>query len=285
MALLLPDAFKSRLCSDERFLSDGGMATSLQVRGIMPEDVLRANQGLADEVCSIHGGYLEAGANVLLANTFGVREGNDWQRNISAGLKIAWNVVRRWERPISLWATFPSFVILREAHALEFLATRDPHWPGALLIETGTSLLQMREAVLIAKSFHPHILAASCHFDKTGRMPDGTSPALAAEALEGAGADIIGANCGEIPETFVDIAVKMREATPLPLWFQPSAGMPMFDGNWHTPPAYSLSDRDFANLARRLWETGVSIVGGCCGTTPAHIHAARAYLTRRNDLS
>ena len=102
-------------------------------------------------------------------------------------------------------------------------------------------------------------------------MPDGTKAAVAAEKLVDAGADIVGANCGDNPTAFPALAEIMRKATDTPLLFQPSAGLP----NWtfEAFANYPFPAKDWAKIGERLFDAGVNIIGGCCGTTPAHIAA------------
>src|SRR5205085_3866933 len=97
-----------------------------------------------------------------------------------------------------------------------------------------------------------------------GCIPDGATPETAALALVQSGADIVGGNCGETPETFIEVAQRMRAVTDAPLLFQPSAGLPSRseEGAW----VYPVGPGSFAEVAARLFAAGVDIVGGCCGT-------------------
>jgi len=115
-------------------------------------------------------------------------------------------------------------------------------------------------------------------FDPTPRGPFtmmGVSVERAALGLAGAGADVIGANCGSGAEAMVEVARAFRAHTRLPIAVRPNAGLPERRGN---RLVYLETPEMFAAAAARCVAAGVTIVGGCCGTTPAHI---RALVSRR----
>lgn len=263
-----------RLRSGERWLADGGMGSELIRKGVMPEGVLAANVGLSEEVRSIHRRYLAAGARILTSNTFGLRTGDDWSRNLRAGLELAFSAARESDVPVACWMSLVPALVPVEVETLRFLAAHALHWPGALLIETCTSLCKAVTAVQAARDLPLELLAVTCHFRADGQMPDGTTPEEAARTLTEAGADMVGGNCGETPGAFVAVAARMRAVTAAPLLFQPSAGLPTQDtqGRWN----YPVSEAEFAAVGKELFAAGADIVGGCCGTTPAYIAALAA---------
>jgi methionine synthase I (cobalamin-dependent) len=116
------------------------------------------------------------------------------------------------------------------------------------------------------------LIAITCHFTHEGLMLDGTSPEIAANVLMDAGATIVGANCGDDPESFVSIAHQMRtQQREGKYWlFQPGAGLPVRDANNHLH--YPTSPESFATTMQEI-VTARTILGGCCGTTSAHIQA------------
>lgn len=259
-----------RLRSGERWLADGGMGSELIRYGVAPEEVLAANVGLPEEVRSIHRRYLAAGARILTSNTFGLRTG-DWNRNLRAGLELAFSAARESEEEIACWMSLVPALVPVEKETLRFLADHALHWPGALLIETCASLREAVAAAQAARDLPLELRAVTCHFRADGRMPDGTTPEEAARALTEAGADVVGGNCGETPGAFLEVAARMRAVTEAPLLFQPSAGLPTLDAQGHR--SYPVSDSEFADVGKSLFAAGANLVGGCCGTTPAHIAA------------
>ena len=106
----------------------------------------------------------------------------------------------------------------------------------------------------------------------------GVQPQQAASELEKAGADIVGANCGTGIDDMIEVTRAMRRATSLPIWCKPNAGLPeLVDGKI----VYRETPEEMAAKLHLLLEAGAAIVGGCCGTTPAHIEA---FVRERNRL-
>jgi 5-methyltetrahydrofolate--homocysteine methyltransferase len=106
----------------------------------------------------------------------------------------------------------------------------------------------------------------------------GVRPGQAASELEKAGADIVGANCGAGIDNMIEVAQLIRQSTPLAIWCKPNAGLPEFvDGN----TVYRETPEEMASRLRAIVEAGASIVGGCCGTSPAHI---QAFVLERDKL-
>lgn len=103
----------------------------------------------------------------------------------------------------------------------------------------------------------------------------GATPEQAAEALAAAGADVIGANCGSGIAGYVPICRRLRAATRLPVWIKPNAGLPELTGG---QVVYRTAPEEFARHIPDLVEAGASYIGGCCGTTPEFIRAARRVL-------
>ncbi|UCC43720.1 MAG: homocysteine S-methyltransferase family protein, partial [Candidatus Zixiibacteriota bacterium] len=123
-------------------------------------------------------------------------------------------------------------------------------------------------------------VAATMTFDETPRgffTIMGVSVEQAAKELEEAGADIIGSNCGNGIENMIKIAAEFRKHTNVPLAIQSNAGLPQtIDGSL----VYAETPEFMAEKSRELIDIGVSIIGGCCGTTPAHIAAMREVIPR-----
>jgi 5-methyltetrahydrofolate--homocysteine methyltransferase len=98
----------------------------------------------------------------------------------------------------------------------------------------------------------------------------GVTPEQAAQGLQEAGADVIGANCGLGPTGYIAICRRLSSATDLPLWIKPNAGLPEFvDGR----TVYRTTPGEFAVQIPSIIAAGASFVGGCCGTTPEFIRA------------
>ncbi|HLK61001.1 MAG TPA: homocysteine S-methyltransferase family protein [Chthonomonadaceae bacterium] len=270
MPLMSGQALLQRLRKGERFLADGAMGTQLMRQGVRPERTLNVNSTRPIQISAIHHRYLEAGARILSSNTFGTDDPSHWERDFGCGLDLALHAARSSRENVAVLISMTTSTAQRlvDAHILP------KEWPTGLLVETCISLKDAMMAAFLLASKQPELLAITCHFRADGRMPDGTTPEDAAAALHLAGAHVIGANCGDDPGRFPEIAVRMRAVTELPLLFQPSAGLPQAGANALEGIHYPVTPERFANLAHQLFEAGVHIVGGCCGTTPAHISAA-----------
>lgn len=273
MTLVPGSVIRNRLFAGERMLTDGAMGTELIRLGVRPKDTLRANRHMAHQVTGIHESYLDAGAKALVSNTFGMYEGDDWQSNLKFGVELAVNAAQKSVSPVAVMVSLSSSLILSDGAILPFLRESVPYWPRFVLIETCTSLSEAIRATQSVRRCTDDLLAVTCHFLGSGDMPDGSAPHSVAQALVESGADIVGANCGETPEAFVPVAVRMRSATDAPLLFAPSAGLPAqtASAEW----SYPITPEEFADTAEKLMAAGVNLIGGCCGTSPAYISAVR----------
>jgi len=270
MSLLAAHELVRRLRDGRRMLADGAVGSELIRAGIAPDGTVAANLSHPEHVRNIHRQAIAAGAEIITTNTFGAPSSQAWFAGFSAGLALAETAVRESDRDIAvMFSVYPEELLLnswsviepfQEASSREYL----------LLIETAIDIERAVTAVTTAWRNGVTAIAATCHFQADARMPDGTTPAQAAAALQKAGAMIVGANCGTGPDAMVAVAEQMRTATDLPLLFQPNDGLPVWQGSrW----VYPVDTARFAAIAASLFDVGASIVGGCCGTTPAHIAA------------
>jgi methionine synthase I (cobalamin-dependent) len=155
------------------------------------------------------------------------------------------------------------------AEQAEALATAGAN---ALVIETMSDLDEARLAVSAARATGLPVVACMA-FDsgktKTQTMM-GTTTEAAAKALTDAGADVIGANCGQGVESYLQLYKGLASATDRPIWLKPNAGVPQLAGD---KTVYLRTPEEFALAASALAEAGAMFIGGCCGTTPEFIHA------------
>lgn len=150
-----------------------------------------------------------------------------------------------------------------------------------LVIETMMSLQETRAAVIAAKETCDLPVIATLSFEGDGKTLYGTDAVTAALVLEGLGVDAVGVNCSTGPEQMQKLVSEMSRHIRIPVIAKPNAGMPALDENGKT--VYSMSTEEFAKKCLTLIEAGAGILGGCCGTTPAHIKAlydATHHLTR-----
>lgn len=142
-----------------------------------------------------------------------------------------------------------------------------------LVIETMMSLQETRAAVIAAKEVCDLAVMATLTFETDGRTLFGTDAATAAVVLESLGVAAVGTNCSTGPDRMVDTVRRMAEVTSIPIIAKPNAGLPSLDGEGNT--VYDMGAEEFGRHMRELISAGASVIGGCCGTTPAHIRAAK----------
>ena len=139
-----------------------------------------------------------------------------------------------------------------------------------MVVETMMSLQECRAAVLAIREVCDLPIMATLTYNEDGRTLYGTPPEVAINVLQSLGVDAVGVNCSTGPEGMVPIVEKMAEYATIPLIAKPNAGLPELEGN---ETVYRMSPEEFAKTGKKLIEAGASMVGGCCGTTPAHVKA------------
>jgi methionine synthase I (cobalamin-dependent) len=273
------------------FILDGGWGTQLQLRGLeMGEHPDFWNLSHPEKVQEVASAYVQAGSDIILTNTFGSNrfllakhgaEDKIVELN-RAGVRISKEVAKKQNRRVFA-SIGPTGVMLMSgtvtsdelyAAFLEQTEAIAAEKPDGIIIETMSDPVEAVLAIKAAKTTGLPI-AASMVFD-TGKNKDrtmmGTTPEQAIEQLVAAGADIVGANCGQGIDGFIPICKRMRAVTALPLWMKANAGLPeIVDGK----TVYRQTPKKFAESAKELLSAGVNFIGGCCGTTPEYIQALR----------
>jgi len=279
-------------------LSDGAMGTVLHQRGVNFDECFDSlnitNPALVGE---IHREYIEAGSQVIQTNTFGAnryklaRHGlEDKVKEINtAGVEIARRVVMGSFKDIMIAGDVgPLGVRLapfgrvkpEEAHQAftEQITVLLDAGVDLIMIETMTDLYEIREAVQATRALDAVIpLVASMTYTRDDRTLLGDTPASVARALFAVGADLIGVNCSGGPEQILRILKQMRTAVPEGRFsVMPNAGWPEQAGGRIMYPAAPEYFGEYALAFRR---SGACLIGGCCGTTPAHISAMHKALS------
>jgi 5-methyltetrahydrofolate--homocysteine methyltransferase len=275
-------------------LLDGAMGTALQAAGLaggqLPETY---NIEKARVVQEIHRGFLAVGSDVVTTNTFGANrlkiEGSGYSvpQLISAAVKNARTAIREVGRAAYVALDIgPTGKLMNMGGGLDFEAVYDlvqeqavaGKEAGADLIffETFSDMAELKPGVLAAKEHTDLPVFCSVTFESNGRMLMGTDPESAVAILEDLGADAIGINCSLGPVETIPLIRRMTAASTVPVLVQPNAGLPVLrDGETCfdvDPPAYVAA-------MEQMLEAGVAIVGGCCGTTTAHLAALHELLS------
>ncbi len=284
------------LLSDHTLLADGAMGTVLHARGIgfdkCFDELNLTNPGA---VAEIHRAYIEAGAQLIITNTFGAnrfklgkhglqdhvdelnRAGVDLARRVvSASFKdvlIAGDVGPLGVRIAPYGRVKPEAA--REAFAEQIRALAESG-VDLIVIETFSDLYEIKEAIKAARQVCSLPLVASVTFTRDDRTLLGDDPVLVARRLQEAGVDVIGVNCSGGPTQLLRLLKQMKQAVPeANFWVKPNAGWPEQVGGRIMYPA---DPEYFGEYALSFREAGASVVGGCCGTTPQHINAMKKAL-------
>jgi 5-methyltetrahydrofolate--homocysteine methyltransferase len=274
-------------------LTDGAWGTELQVRGLrLGECPDIWNLTFPQRVYDVAHAYVEAGSDIILTNTFGAnrfRLERDYVSQLAAinqrGVEISLQAAKNRATVFASIGPSGKFLIngdvtksqLEECFVEQARAIKKAG-ANAIVVETMTNLMEASIAVAAACETRLPVVACVVFDSKSGdRTITGDTPEKAAEALAGAGADVIGTNCGQGIDGFISVCKRLRAASKLPIWIKPNAGLPELKEGL---PTYSLTPNGFASRVPDLLAAGASFVGGCCGTNPNFIHAMAAILER-----
>lgn len=279
----------NQLSQQKVIISDGAWGTSLQAKGLSQGECPESwNLSHRDDVKAIAQSYFDAGASLIKTNSFG---GSSFKlKNFQldhkvfeinkAAAEISKEVVT--DKAFVLGSVGPSgkIIMMGDVSAEELYESFKEQCKGletggadAILVETMSDLEEALYAVRAAKENTDCTIICTMTFEKTVdgtfRSMFGVSPTDMVEPLINAGADIIGANCGNGMEGMIEITKEIRRVNPhVPICIHANAGLPqMIDGETVFPE----SPEHMASLLPLLTKAGAQIVGGCCGTTPSHI--------------
>lgn len=273
-------------------IADGGMGTLLMSMGLAhgePPELWNVNY--PDRIRSVHRGYIEAGAQIILTNSFGGSRGRLERGGLgercaklnaaaarlarqeadaaSHGVVVAGSIgpIGEFFAPMGM-LTFDDAVDMFRVQA-EALVEGGV---DVLWIETMSDLEEVRAAAAACRQAAPGIpLVVTMTFDTHGRTMMGVTPEQAAAAISELGAAALGANCGNGPQEIEQVIRKLHAALPDAILVAKSnAGLPRMEGG---RAVYDATPEVMADYARRVHADGARIVGACCGSTPAHIAA------------
>lgn len=269
-----------------RIFFDGGMGSLLQGRGLKPGELPETWNILKPDVIEeIHRDYLKAGADVVTTNTFGVNrfkfkkeDGYSVEEIVSAAVCNARRAVEKEGHGYVALDMGPTGKLLAPYGNLEFEdacgAYKEVVEAGKragadlIIIETMGDSYELKAAVLAAKESSDLPVFATVTLDEKGKMLTGGNVESVTALLEGLGVDVIGLNCGLGPVQLLPFMKRMREAASVPLMVNPNAGLPRSENG---VTVYDIDSDTFALAMKEMAEAGVSVLGGCCGTTPEHI--------------
>ena len=267
---------------------DGGMGTQLQAKGLRPGEIPEDwNIERPDDIAAVHRAYVEAGSQIVYANTFGANR-LKYHGRYALGEVIARAVtLARGSGAKVALDVGPTGKLLKPAGDLAFedavRAFAEQVKAGAaagadlVVIETMSDLYELKAAVLAAKENCSLPVYATVALGTDGKLLTGGSVECVAALLESLGVDAYGFNCGLGPDAMLPYVERLAKVSTKPIIVKPNAGLPkVVDGK----TVFLVGPEEFAGHVAKLVAAGASIVGGCCGTTPAHIRSLASSVLR-----
>ena len=269
----------------KRFYFDGAMGTMLQNRGLKLGEIPEIYNITHPELIEgIHREYLEAGSHFVTTNTFGANrykmQKSEYtvEEIITKGIEIAKQAKIDFPNTYVALDVGPCGKVLRPVGDISFeecyevfkeqVIIGEKAGADVILLETFTDLYELKAAVLAAKENTSLPIFCTMSFEENGRTFFGTSLESMVLTMEGLGVSAIGLNCSLGPKQLKPIVEKLMKIAHIPVMVQPNAGLPsMKKGQMH----YDIDQEEFAQILKEFAELGVSILGGCCGTTPEYI--------------
>ncbi len=281
-----PKRVIKKLLSREILLLDGAVGTELQQRGmptgVCPEAWCQDNPA---SLGAIHRAYSQAGSRVVYTATFGANPFKLKQYDLDRTREINRDLARIAKRSVIRGTLVggsigPTGLFVEPFGPLAFeeaVAAFKEQVYGLLeggvdllAIETMMDIQEARAALLAVKELGNYYTIVTMTLEKNGRTLGGTDPVTALITLQSLGADAVGCNCSAGPETMADFIAVMKPYATVPLVAKPNAGMPTLkDGRTIFP----MDPGEFCNFADKLIDSGVNMLGGCCGSSPEHIRA------------
>lgn len=264
---------------------DGGMGTLLQEQGLQAGELPETwNLKNPEPIIQIHKAYLAAGADIILANTFGANRfkyGEDLEKIVTAGVANAKKAVAESGKKAYVALDIGSTgKLLKPMGTLNFeeavgvfaeiIRVGEKAGADLILIETMSDTYELKAAVLAAKENSTLPIMATVIFDESKKMLTGASPQVVVSLLEGLGVDALGINCGLGPKQMKEIVKELLKYASIPVIVNPNAGLPRSENG---KTVFDVGAEEFAEDMEEIVTMGAWFAGGCCGTTPAHIQA------------
>ena len=278
------------LMRERRIYFDGGMGSLLQARGLKPGELPETwNLSRPEIITEIHREYLDAGSDVVTTNTFGANhfkfkaeDGYSVKEIVTAAVRNAKNAIAAAGHGYAAMDMGPTGKLLKPYGDLEFEDAYEAYKEVVLIgkeagadlviIETMGDGYELKAAVLAAKENSDLPIFATVTLDEKGKMLTGGNVESVTALLEGLGADVIGLNCGLGPIQLLPFMRDMAKVSSTPILVNPNAGLPRSEGG---KTVYDIDADEFAAAMQDMARNGATVLGGCCGTTPEHIHKTK----------
>lgn len=274
---------------EHRLLFDGATGTMLASAGLLPGEPPEVmNERDPEAVKALHLAYLNAGADIIKTNSFGISPVRyiDWKARLARAVEIARTAATEYGRecfvaldigPTGRMMKPLGDMELEEAiSAFSALAAEGERLGcDLILIETVNDLAEVKAALLGAREGSSLPVFLTCAFGSDGKLMTGADPEALVAMAEGLGACAIGINCSVGPDGMRDTVARIVRAASVPVIVNPNAGMPRVENG---ATVYDLGASDFARAVAELATLGATVLGGCCGTTPEYIRALKEAL-------
>ena len=268
-------------------ISDGATGTNLQQRGLergIPTEVWVLEK--PEEIIKLNKDFIAAGSNIILTCTFGASPIRLAQNNLEGKTaEINQKAVLLTKKAIEgtqvliAGSMGPLGHILKPYGDLEIETAKNNFKEQALaldqagidffLVETQFDLNEVKAALQAIQQVSSQPIVCSFSYDRGTRTMMGVKPSQTAKELEGFGLTAIGINCGKSLEDNLNSLIELKQSTQLPIWFKPNAGLPKLDDSGK--PIYEITPEAMGNQVHEWINAGANIIGGCCGTSPAHL--------------
>ena len=261
---------------------DGAMGTMLQKRGLKVGEIPESLNFTHPEIIkSIHAEYIDSGCHVITSNTFGAnsykteKSGYSVEEIITKGLSLAKEAANGKYVALGLG---PIGKLMEPVGDMSFEEAcelyKEQILPGLkagadlILFETFTDLYEMKAAAITARELSDLPIFCSITLEESGRMLMGADALTAVNTLQDLGIDAVGINCSLGPKQMLPMVKEILKYSKLPVLVQPNAGLPkVIDGE----TVFDVGVDEFVETMEQMLTLGVSIIGGCCGTSPEYI--------------
>ncbi|NPV87715.1 MAG: methionine synthase [Anaerolineae bacterium] len=290
-------SFLERLKAGEILVADGATGTNLQARGLptgTPTEAWLFDR--PDEVVRLEREFVQAGADIILTNTFGGTavklQGHGWGERMAEVNRRAVELARQ---AVGDADVFVAGSIGPTGQLLKPMGSMEPEEAEAqfaaqarvlaeagvdfLVIETQFDLGEATAAVKGVRSVCSLPLVVSFSYDRGTRTMMGVRPQKMAQEMSALDVDVLGINCGRSLDDNLSALQELAASARLPIWFKPNAGLPKLDEE--NRPIYDVTPEMMGAYTNTWIAEGARIVGGCCGTTPQHLQAIATVVKNR----
>lgn len=289
----MPETLRQRLLDKGVLVADGATGTMLQAAGLTEGTAMESwNLTHPEKILDLHRAYLEAGSQIILTNSFGGSRFRLGKKGLEDKVREMNRAAATLAKEVAGQEAFvvgsmgPTGELMKPLGTLSYVMAVEAFTEqaealaeggaDAILVETMSDLNEAKAAIEGAKRAADLPILCTMSFDTKGHTMMGVNPRQAVKELWSLGLIAVGGNCGRTLDDMEEVLRQMRAAVPeATLMAKPNAGLPrLVDGQ----AVYDITPQVMAEYALRFAELGAKIVGGCCGSTPAHIKAMAAAL-------